>query len=77
MSVGWYFTALSIVTGSAGSMAVWTVRTKGMKGRSARVAQITWAGIRSGYEATGPEEDICQCVTLDKPKRTVRYQGYE
>lgn len=40
---GWFFTALSIVTGSAGSVAVWTIRTWGMKWRTERVAKITQA----------------------------------
>lgn len=68
---GWYFTALSIVTGSAGSVAVWTIRTWGMKWRSERVAQITRAGIRNGSEEMGPEEDICPSVTLSNPKTTL------
>ncbi|MCJ1424394.1 hypothetical protein MMC29_002282 [Sticta canariensis] len=68
---GWYFTALSIVTGCAGSVAVWTIRTWGMKWRNERVAQITRAGIRNGSEETGPEENICQSVTLSNPKTTL------
>lgn len=42
---GWYFTAMSIVTGSAGSVAVWAIRTRGMKWRSERVAKCIRAGI--------------------------------
>lgn len=36
---GWYFTALSFVTGIAGSVAVWMIRTWGMKWRSERVSK--------------------------------------
>lgn len=47
---GWYFTALSIVTGSAGSVAVWTIRTWGLKWRSERVAKTTRACIDDSEE---------------------------
>ena len=41
MGRGWYFTALGIITGAVGSVAVWMIRTWGMKWRSERVAKTS------------------------------------
>lgn len=41
MGRGWYFTALGLITGAAGSVAVWMIRTWGRKWRSERVAKTS------------------------------------
>lgn len=74
---GWYFTALSIVTGSAGSAAVWMIRTWGMKWRSERVAKTSVGNDAEGMvprdqvrlpEATSQKErssDVAKAGVID------------
>lgn len=40
---GWYFTVLGLVSGAAGSAAVWAIQTHGMKWRSQRIARTVKA----------------------------------
>jgi len=40
---GWYFTALGLITGVAGSVAVWMIRTWGMKWRVERIVKTSEA----------------------------------
>lgn len=50
---GWYFTALGIVTGGAGSLAIWIIRKWGMKWRVERVTKATSACVEDGSGETG------------------------
>lgn len=50
---GWYFTALGIVTGGAGSLAIWIIRKWGMKWRVERVTKVTSACVEDGSGETG------------------------
>lgn len=52
---GWYFTALGVVSGAAGSAAVWAIQTHAMKWRSRRRAKTTKTS--EDYEA-GPNNQV-------------------
>lgn len=55
---GWYFTTLGLVTGGAGSLAVWTIRTWGMKWRGERVAKTTCACVDDESREKGLREQV-------------------
>ena len=50
---GWYFTALALMTGAAGFVAVWMVRTRGAKWRRERVLKTS----KVHPAGNGPEEN--------------------
>jgi len=49
---GWYFTTLGLATGVAGSVAVWMIRTWGMKWRIERIVKTSKAGRMNGSDET-------------------------
>ena len=55
LGTGWYFTALALVSGAAGSVVVWMILARGMEWRSQRVAKTnkTNVDIGSGYVGQG------------------------
>lgn len=60
---GWYFTALGLTTGVAGSVAVWMIRTWGMKWRIERIVKTSEAHQMESSDETCPHnhqlEDRC------------------
>lgn len=55
---GWYFTGLGIVTGSIGSLAVWSIRKWGMKWRIDRVGKTKRGCENDDSGETGPTDRI-------------------
>lgn len=55
---GWYFTALGLTTGTAGSVAMWMIRTWGMEWRRERVLKTS--NVRAGIGSEENDRDRIQ-----------------